>query len=296
MTLPPSFRVEMENKEKELSYRRREVAMIRESLQEKYHNPVCVGLGGQKIVKRAIQPHNYRLYFRFDRTSFNPTQEGFVSKNHNSEYHSKTLIKGCQIIIKKKLAEVINKKRQGYFFRLYGHSLKDIDKRLDEIRAMMDYECIEALHELIRQYGGASDFEIQKRNLNDMKVLGDSYLDNMPKNLIIDDYPYFKKVYAEKTEIYGFEHTRNYLRNRMIEDISPQIAEEISELRKENDLLKWLKSQINGIDDVFLNKQDILKLSEKEKAELSLFLFELYSRSHYAVRVIERETKKVGMG
>ena len=64
-------------------------------------------------------------------------------------------------------------------------------------------------------------------------IKGESYIDSLPQDLIIHD-TIFKKVYGEGIEFKSsiehkapVVHMKNYIKNRAIEDISPQIATEL---------------------------------------------------------------------
>lgn len=273
----PSFPMEMETKDKLRAFSREQDKHRTQILNETFNTPTLEGKRGIPIIKRSLNPHNYRLYFVFNRKTLTPTEEGFDLKNHDSEYHTKELINGCHIVLSKETATVINKNHIGNFWKLYGRNSKDIDVRIGELRDLFDFECIEALRELIRRYGGYSDYEILKRNQPDIKIRDDSYLDSIPKHLIIDDYPYFKKYYKKQgdVEFYGFETTRNYLISRTIDNVAPEIAEEMALMRKNSNLLLWLKDRVKTIGDLSEHERDVMKLSEEEKQDFSNYLFTL---------------------
>lgn len=275
MKKQPSFRVELERNDYLAKQRRKEQEMIRDSLFETNSSPVWVGKQGQPVLKRKIQPHNYRLYFDFDKSSFNPTRAGFDFKNHNSEAHLQDLMNGCKIIIRKTTAEVINLNSDGRYILIQANTLQEIDDRVIEVTNFLDSQCIDALKEFIRMYGGFSSYEFKRSPMQENGIKLDEYIDNIPERLVWKDFPFSKKVYKDKTEIYTIQHTRNYLKNRAIENIAPEIAEEITELRKENNLLLWIKSQIHKISDLFNCEKDVRRLSQDEKTELENFLLTL---------------------
>lgn len=269
----PSFRMELKNKDSEDALRRQEGMMIRQSLHEENLNPVSVGSQGLPLLRKTINPHNYRLYFDFDRTTFNPAQVGYELKNYNSEYHLNKLYAGCKVIIRKKTAEVTNLNFSDKYILVTAYTLEECDERLAQIVDYLDNQCIEALKAVLREAGGFSAFDFKRSPMQENGVKLDDYIDNIPYKLIYKDFPFTKKVYKEKTETYTIEKVRNYFRNRMIEDIAPQIAEEITELRKESNMLLWLKRNINDVDDIFKHRQDIIALKESDKKEIEEHLF-----------------------
>jgi hypothetical protein len=69
-------------------------------------------------------------------------------------------------------------------------------------------------------------------------IHGDDYIDRIPRELIIHD-TIFKKVYKDDLEFKSGKgeepivHLKNYITNRAIEKISPEIARELAEIRFE---------------------------------------------------------------
>ncbi|OGI12478.1 hypothetical protein A3K64_00025 [Candidatus Micrarchaeota archaeon RBG_16_36_9] len=255
------------------SQRRKESKLIRESLNEENLNPVSVSQQGCPLVKKKLNPHNYRLYFHFDRKTFNPTEAGFIAKNYGSEQHARDLFNGCKIIVRKETVEVTNLNPSGRWIIIQANSMKEIDERLIEIVDYLDSQCIDALKELIRQYGGFSTFEFKRSPMQENGLKLDDYIDSIPERLVWKDFPFSKKVYKDKVEIYTIEKARTYIKNRALQSFAPEIADEISELRKEQNLLLWIKRKIRSINDVFELRNDIMRLEEKDKAELSHYLF-----------------------
>lgn len=264
--------MELNSKDSEGKQRRQNDREIRKVLNEVIGNPMVVGSKGFSIIKRLWQPHNYRLYIAFDRKTFNPTEVGFDLKNYKSEHHYKELIDGCKIVVKKTQVELINLKRHNKWWHIHALKSSDIDDRIVEITDMLDAECINALREFIRLFGGKSDLEIIKRRKSEDGFKGDKFIDKIPKEMVIHD-ECFKKVYLEKTEIKGVHYVRNKLHNTMIENVAPQIAEEIIELNKNFNLLVWLKAQVRSIDDVFAYQSDIMRLSDQDKKEFETYLY-----------------------
>ena len=67
-------------------------------------------------------------------------------------------------------------------------------------------------------------------------IKGEEYIDSIPTNCIIHD-TYFKKVYGDGIELKQTEakedpgvHIKHYIKNRIIEDITPEIAQELNKI------------------------------------------------------------------
>lgn len=177
--------------------------------------------GTEQTIKRLIQPHNFRRYFNFEKTTYNPTQP-YHEKNYNSEHHFIDFY-GCTIIIRKNKAEVINNWHKKQWRLIEATSDKDIQVRIEQIMKEMEDTCINAMQKFILINGGKSDLrpiEIRKAEIG---IHGDSYIDKLPKDLILHD-TYFKKVYDEKLEFIGEAALKNYISNRALENFNPELV------------------------------------------------------------------------
>jgi len=223
-----------------------------ESPQEHPPNPMR---GGRVHLKTLlIQPHNYRLYFNFNPTSFNPQKlrkVGLVGfnyslKNYNSEHHLDNFY-GCRIVVRKKRVEVINKWFEKQWKVITG-TPEELKSRVDDIQKDMDNKCIEALKKMVSITGGSTDYKIIKRR-GEWGIHNDEYLDKIPEDQIIHD-TVFKKVYPNKTEFYDPVHIKNYVSNRAMEEIAPDVAEELNHTRE---LIKGIL-EINASTSKTLNE------------------------------------------
>ena len=228
-------------------------------LQETHYNPMRVS---RVQIQFLWQPHNYRLYFDFDKTKFNPPKPDnptlkklevglvgfkYETKNYNSEHHFNNFY-GCRIIIKKNMAEVINKWYEKQWKLIVADNVKDVDKRIEKNIKEMDEQCVDALSKIIRLFGGDSRFKILKRR-GEHGIHGDDYLDKIPEDMIIHD-TVFKKVYPKKVEFFDPASIKNYVSNRAIENIAPEIAQELT-LNRE--LIKGVV-EINASTSKLFNK------------------------------------------
>ena len=273
------FPMENQNQEKEDivdSYRRK----LKENLkdfckvpQEGHTNPMR---GSTQSIKKLIQPHNYRLYFSFDKTSYNPTKP-YSIKNYGSEHHFLNFY-GCHIIVRKKTIEVINLWHQKQWRLIEANNPEEINKRIDDIKKEMEETCIKAIRKFIDVHGGSSDLKPIRKREPEIGIHGDDYLDKIPKSMIIHDTT-FKKVYPDKVEMFGFTNTKNYITSRAREDFMlpeiQEIREEVRGIKKYINPLKFLKTTCISVQDIIDNKEAISMLSEVEKAEFSRFTFDL---------------------
>ncbi len=193
-------------------------------LKEQPSNPMR---GSKHKIIRLIQPHNFRRYFTFSKTSYNPTIP-YSEKNYKSEHHY-TNFYGCKIIIRKKSVEIINLWHQKQWRLLEAQSIKEVNDRINEMKQEMEDTTIKALRKFISVNGGESDFKPIIKRKSEIGIHGDDYIDKIPPEMVIRD-TYFKKVYKEKVEFLGEESVKSFIQNRAIEDLSPEIANAINSL------------------------------------------------------------------
>ncbi len=186
--------------------------------------------GSKHKIIRLIQPHNFRRYFTFSKTTYNPTIP-YSEKNYKSEHHY-TNFYGCKIIIRKKSVEIINLWHQKQWRLLEVQSIKEVNDRINEMKQEMEDTTIKALRKFISVNGGESDFKPIIKRKSEIGIHGDDYIDKIPPEMVIHD-TYFKKVYKEKVEFLGEESVKSYIQNRAIEDLSPEIAQSITTLGKD---------------------------------------------------------------
>ncbi len=204
------------------------------SLSEIKKNHMMVGkVGSKKEFISYYNPHNYRLYIDF---SLSLDAKLIIYKDHSQKYgfkfkNSTELLidnfHGCQIRIKKNQAEILNKKIREHI--IYWENPEN------QIRAIVDQkdqECIRALQEFIKSFGGKSNFKILNKH-SENKISNELMINRIKKNLTWHN-PITKKVYKEhNVEFSNPILASNYLENRAIEIIAPQIAQSMDSMRKE---------------------------------------------------------------
>lgn len=186
-------------------------------------------------------PHNYRLYFDFDKVNFHPLRPtkptlesggGRLVIFNSKEWKTPNKLKGCVLIVKKRQVQVNNLNEARRWYLIQMGSVEARKKQIEDIHQRKIQEAKKALQEFINIYGGASNFELKRIWLEE-KILKDKPIDNLPLNM------YFrtdnvKKAYNEANiEYFGDPiGAANYFSNRGVEDIAPEIAQQINAIGK----------------------------------------------------------------
>lgn len=201
-------------------------------------------------------PHNYRVYFDFDKATF---QEGRPIREHIpgqlEEAQRVKVINSREFFflwdkfsarVKKHTIEIQNRLNIGWHRIDLGTMAKD---KIMEITTKKDQESRDFLEQFIKLYGGASKFQIVNRH-SDNKVTQEKFINTIP----IKQKWYSKtnkKVYNESNiEFPDASLASNYISNRAIEEIAPQIAESISAI----------SARINHIEDIKVLRRACLGL------------------------------------
>lgn len=291
----------MENK-KTLSegvdeYFRREIRPFFDRVpQETRPNPLSGGVGAVRATDYFFfDPHNFRRWIDFsrenldfsaykDRTSIRNEPIGSIFScgtiNHNSEIQIKAEF--FNFTIKKTQIEIINLKDHNQLFRIPVSSAGT--NLMQNIIARKERECLEALSCFISIFGGKSSFKILNAKA-EHKVSGESSIKKIPASQKFHT-PLFKKVYNEPSiEFYDSVHSVNYISNRSIESIAPDIAENLRMLAGHIATvqpLQTLKNLVNCIDDVLKYRSLVLVLSDYDKKSFENWLYIRFGNNNYS--------------
>jgi len=162
------------------------------------------------------------------------------------------------------------------WFNLAGESFSFI---IDEQVARIKGECLHAVESLGLRLELDLDSMIWLRQENTLK--GDEFLDSLPRDLIVDDTS-FKKVYPGEFEFKDAGFLKNYVKNRVLEEVAPLIAKELAEIKARIPVipiplpfsrLSGLVARISSPTDVLALEPEILLLSDSEKALLTDWIF-----------------------
>jgi len=244
--------------------------------QEISKNHMMVGKHG--FVKPEIcfyQPHNMRVYIDFQRnhpTIFNPKlyiktkgkSLGDVTyKLINSTEHNIKGYKGCNFRVKKHQVEIYNNINHKKWFPIEMNN--KVKKSIQTIISEKVIECITILKDLILNCGGSSKFKIL-RIVNEDKIQSEKAIDLISKKLVFHN-EVCKKVYPNQknVEFNNSVYTSNYLINRSVENITPEIIHAINSRNP----LRALKNNVNCMDDVLKNYNLIKLLTQSETTQFS---------------------------
>ncbi len=257
------------------------------SPQEDQFNHTMVG-SNHKIdnITFLWQPHNYRLYFDFDKSNFNPkkpsnhtlqkyksmvgifnTAYTYTSLNYDSEHLYENFI-GCQIRVKKNQVEVINKWHNKQWRKITAENINQIDEIIDYQMDELKQQSVEALKSFIDLHKGSSKFEILNERC-EHGIHGEEFLDKIPREMIIHD-THCQKLYKKKVEMFKKAQVKTYISNRVIEKIAPEIAGEINKIHNtiQEELNPSLKQLNESVQLEIYNKKLHLSVLTDMKTSL----------------------------
>jgi len=121
-------------------------------------------------------------------------------------------------------------------FLIEANSIDDLEERIDQKKKEILAKIDSALFMFIKEFNLGLPFEKPVWDRYEDWVKGEDYIDKLPKDLIVHD-TYFKKVYGEGIEFMNKEaeptvHLKHYIKNRAIEDIAPEIAQELATIKE----------------------------------------------------------------
>jgi len=259
-TPTPSFPVEIDLKKKEEAKKRAKEHISRlitpifnKVLKEHHLNRGLVGSDTQKpAITFLWQPHDHRLYFDFSKENFNPkkpsnhalrkhksmvaifnTAYTYTSLNYDSE-HKYEKFMFCTIRVKKHQVEVTNNYHKKQWRKITAESVEEVDQRIDAVMDNLKEHSINTLKSFIKLHGGKSKFSILNERC-EHGIHGDDYLDKIAPEMVIND-TYVKKVYKKKSEFKSTAAIKNYVSNRAVEKIYPEIALEINKLNQKQEI------------------------------------------------------------
>lgn len=218
------------------------------------------------------RPNNYRRKIKIkprDNSGFKttiPTIEPTVKGQIKYNTHTKLIFlryKGITLQIgKNTITGIWSQERIGKHKKVYlieSYKIKDIEERISQKKQEIKDKIDSAILEFINKFNLKLPFEHIVWDRGEDWIKGDDFIDKIPKETIIHD-TYFKKVYPEGIEFIGKNPTasiKNYIKNRAIEDISPEIAKELKYVRSK--MYRDRKSDREKIDILMDNHEQLLK-------------------------------------
>jgi len=141
-----------------------------------------------------------------------------------------------------------------YWYRIVRDSDEEINKVIETKKEEIKDKIDSALKMFCEEFNLGFRFENPIWLRSETAIHGDDYIDRIPRDLIIHD-TIFKKVYKDDLEFKSGKgeepvvHLKNYITNRAIEKIAPEIARELAKIQDErfefNKSLALYTEQIN---------------------------------------------------
>lgn len=228
--------------------------IFEEALQEDLSNSMTTT---KKTFSYFWRPHNFRreIEVKIKTNSTSTRIRGTISKlpmELNINSHTKLIsIKNFKPNItiqygKKKLTaiysqNIINGEKETY--QIERNTIQEIEARINEIKQNIEKKLDNALNRFSIKFGLSIPFKKPVWSRYEDFLKGEDYIDKIPRECIIHD-TFFKKVYGKGIEFKNTTkdeeptiHLKNYIKNRAIEDIAPEIAASINGLGSRFDCL-----------------------------------------------------------
>ena len=222
-TPPPSF--PMENKKEQDSFKqyveKLTTPIFNKVLQEVKSDTMTT----LKPFNFLWQPHNYRLKIPISYENLKINKVLF----HEVKYIKRTNkyiikdFKGLTTEINPTCLIVIYSSKKWY--KLKG-SMPEINAKLLYIINQIENKCIKKAKELAKVCNFTPDFDEKVWVRSENGIKGDEFLDKIDPKLIIHDTT-FKKVYPDKIEFKSPFYLKNWINNRALEMVSPQIVDRL---------------------------------------------------------------------
>ena len=171
------------------------------------------------LENRYVRPHNYAIKFRIIKEGLPFPEKGPVGKR----YWSKQFERSYEDVIFEKTTKHII----AYLKRPMSAIVKTPDD-LDSLKIKIHHIITETTHMLCEKYGMEVDFENPVISRREIEVK-DNVLDKIPKEIRIRN-DIFKKVYPDKVEFKDELTVKNYIKNRALEDLSPELVKTLQTL------------------------------------------------------------------
>jgi len=245
-------------------------------------NPMSVGSGSVRCVSQDKQvlykPHNYKLYFDFSKNGLLlPQKKGLYTRGSvtcsfriiNSVEPEFSDFFGCRVVVHKKTIEITNKLDFDKWYPIKFGSRIEIEGQVRSVVEQKDIECRAALNRFLDIFGGFSKGTIINVH-SEEKIMSEDFIDMIPRKMKLHS-PLVKKVYEEpNVEFNDSVSVVNYLENRAIESVAPDIVYALKLLAlKVTPALEKVKEKIAKLDDVFSLENEIYVLPLDDRLVLS---------------------------
>ena len=259
--------------------------------QEALKNPMSVGSVGHGFSNNHsfYQPHNFRRWYDFDKSSFKSPVSGWRPINSTELFFPDW--NGCNLKIKKNTIEITNKIDHKKVYAIDLTTRESIVSQLQAIWDKKEKECIHTLKLFISAFGGHSDY-IQMNKKSENKVMEDEITKLLDPKLQWHTKT-SKKVYEQQSiEFFDEITASNYVDNAALKKFSPEIENRLEAVltMQENFFNTFLPvhqehavnirthtAVLKGIDQSFKKFNTLLgerqRKEREEKAQTSLGRF-----------------------
>jgi hypothetical protein len=278
--------METKNQKKEENYSE----IINRVLKERGINT----MSGVSLITFFWRPNNYRLLIPFNAQHFKltlPQKPPFPMEisNFGSKYiHKQKNITIILDIPKKdkfnaKITAIFSLKRESnkLWYKIEKTSLNQVNQAIDEAVDYIRNELITTIEEIIKQTGGLAFYNQAKWIRHEDEVKGEDFINSIDQTMVIHD-TYFKKVYDSGVEFKSPFFVKKYINNRVVEEIAPEIKEELKELKGMYGELKELtlleirnkKLHLKVLQDMRKTLKDISSSLKPKKKPIKLRMYQ----------------------
>lgn len=222
-----------------------------------------------------FRPNNYRRALEIRPWSTTQGIPGLPRVNKSNKQIFIKDYKGISLILgKNKLVGIYKQNIIGgvkEIYRLRG-TIKEIEEKLNKKKEQIRERIDSAMYDFVKKYSLFIPLKVPVWIRYEDFIKGEEYINKIPREVIIHD-SYFKKVYDNGIEFIQKDkeepviHLKNYIKNRAVEEIAPEIAQEIADLRatisSERDI-KRLKEITLRLIDCFIKYVEVQKDGRKE--------------------------------
>jgi hypothetical protein len=153
-------------------------------------------------------------------------------------------------------------------YKIEANNIEEIHQRIDERVEAIKQKCLKVAKKVIECYGGKADYNKAIWLRHEDAIHKEDWI---PDEAIIHD-THFKKVYPTQVEMKSPAFIKNFYSNRVVEEIAPQIAQEISQGNKsikelENVIVSLLNPAVERLTEQIVLHLDVEKGAKDVQAE-----------------------------
>lgn len=184
------------------------------------------------------QPHNYRLKIPISYENLKIKKVLFSRVKYTKRTNKYTIknFKGLTVEINPTCIIIIYSSKKWY--KLEG-SMPEVNAKLLYLIKEVENKCIRKAKEIAKIYNFRAYYKEKNWVRHEDGIEGDDFIDSLPRSLIVNTKKW-KKVYPNKVEFKSPFDMVNYLNNRAIDMVAPQIVESLND--NTNQLKEWTKA------------------------------------------------------